>query len=53
MCAFGSKFYIHFLAWWLTSVIPATWEVEIRRILVQGQLRQKVSEISSQWISWM
>jgi hypothetical protein len=29
----------HFLAgrWWLTPVIPATWEADIRRIVVQGQ----------------
>jgi hypothetical protein len=30
---------------WLTWVIPATWEVEIGRIIVQGQPRQKVNEI--------
>jgi hypothetical protein len=29
----------------LTPVIPTTQEVEIRRIVVQGQLGQKVSEI--------
>jgi hypothetical protein len=31
------------LGWllWLTSVIPATWEAEIRRITVQGQPRGK------------
>jgi hypothetical protein len=29
---------------WLTPVIPATWEVEIRRISVQCQPRKKVSE---------
>jgi hypothetical protein len=26
--------------WWLTSVILATWEAEIRKIVVQGQPRQ-------------
>jgi hypothetical protein len=31
---------------WLTSVIPATQDEEIRRIVVQDQLRQKVSKIS-------
>jgi hypothetical protein len=28
---------------WLTPIILATWEAEIRRIAVQGQLRQKSS----------
>jgi hypothetical protein len=28
----------------LTLVIPAIWEAEIRRIKVQGQPKQKVSE---------
>jgi hypothetical protein len=27
--------------WWLVPVIPATWEAEIRRILVQGHPKQK------------
>jgi hypothetical protein len=27
--------------WYFTAVIPATWEVEVRRIQVQGQFRQK------------
>jgi hypothetical protein len=27
---------------WLTSIILATWEAEIRRILVQSQLEQKI-----------
>jgi hypothetical protein len=31
-------------AWWLTHVIPDTQEVEIRRIVVQGQSGQKVSK---------
>jgi hypothetical protein len=34
--------------WWLRPVIPATWEAEIRRTKVQGQIRQKVSEIPYQ-----
>jgi hypothetical protein len=29
-------------AWWLTPVIPATQEAEIRRITVQSQCRQIV-----------
>jgi hypothetical protein len=32
----------------LLPVIPATWEAEIRRIIVQDQLRQKVRKIPSQ-----
>jgi hypothetical protein len=32
-------------AWWLTSVILASWNSEIRRIKVQGQSGQKVSKI--------
>jgi hypothetical protein len=32
----------------IISIIPATWEVEIRKLEVQGQPRQKVSEIPSQ-----
>jgi hypothetical protein len=31
-------------AWWLTSIIPATWKEEIRRIAIQGWPRQKVNE---------
>jgi hypothetical protein len=34
--------------WRLKSVILATWEVEIRRIMVQGQAGEKVLEIPSQ-----
>jgi hypothetical protein len=26
--------------WWLTPIILATWEAEIRRIVVQGQARK-------------
>jgi hypothetical protein len=33
--------------WWLTSVIPATWEADIRRIEVQGQPGQKVFKTPS------
>jgi hypothetical protein len=35
---------------WVTPVIPAIWEVEMGRILVQGQLRQKVHKTPSQTI---
>jgi hypothetical protein len=34
--------------WWLTSVILATQEAEIRRIMVPNQPRQIVREIISQ-----
>jgi hypothetical protein len=34
-----------------TAVIPATWEVEIRRMEVPGQPWQKVNETTSQPIS--
>jgi hypothetical protein len=37
---------------WLTSVILATWEVDIRRVIVEGQPRPKVSETSAQQIIW-
>jgi hypothetical protein len=37
---------------WFTPAIPATWEAEIRRIIIQGKPRQKVSEILSHQISW-
>jgi hypothetical protein len=33
-------------------VIPATWEVRIRMIVVQGQAREKVRDTPSQPISW-
>jgi hypothetical protein len=33
---------------WFHSVIPATWEAEIGRIMVRGQPRQKFSEVPSQ-----
>jgi hypothetical protein len=41
------------LVQWLMSVIPATWELESQKFMVQGQPGQKVSEIPSQYISWM
>jgi hypothetical protein len=37
--------------WWLTPVILATWEAEIRRIAVRGQTRQKVQETPYQPIA--
>jgi hypothetical protein len=37
--------------WWPTSVIPAIQEAQIRRITIQGQYRQKVSETLSPSIS--
>jgi hypothetical protein len=43
------------LAWgqaqWLMTIIPATWEVEAKRITVRGQTRQKVSKTPSQPIA--
>jgi hypothetical protein len=33
--------------------IPATWEVQIRRIAILGQPGQKVSMTPSQSISWV
>jgi hypothetical protein len=36
---------------WLTPVIPATWEVAIRRLTIQGQPRQKVLKIPLQSIT--
>jgi hypothetical protein len=41
---------VNLQAIWLTPIILATLEAEIRKILVQGQLRQKVSETPSQQI---
>jgi hypothetical protein len=37
--------------WWLTSVISGTQEVEIVRIVVRSQPKQKVSETPFQQIS--
>jgi hypothetical protein len=34
-------------------IIPATWETEIRKIAVQGQPTQKVSETLSQRTIWI
>jgi hypothetical protein len=35
-------------AWWLKPIILAVWEAEIGRILISGQPRQKLHELSSQ-----
>jgi hypothetical protein len=46
---------IHLLlcwAWRWLPAIPATWEVEIRKITVQGQSRKNVYETPSQQMSW-
>jgi hypothetical protein len=34
-------------AWWLTVVIPDTWEVEIRRIPARDQLEQNIQGIAN------
>jgi hypothetical protein len=36
---------------WLLPVIPTTWEVEVKRITVPGQLGPKVGETTTQSIS--
>jgi hypothetical protein len=38
-------------AWWLMTVIPAKQEAEIRKIIVQCQVGQKVSQSPSQPIA--
>jgi hypothetical protein len=37
--------------WWFMPVIPAIWEVEVRRVAVQVQAEKNVSETLSQPIS--
>jgi hypothetical protein len=34
--------------WWLTLIILITWEVEMGRVVVQGQLMQKIHETPPQ-----
>jgi hypothetical protein len=36
--------------WWVLSVFPATWKMELRRVKVQGQPRKRVVETPSQTI---
>jgi hypothetical protein len=36
------------LVWWLIPVSPATLEAEIRRMEIQGQSKEKVSETPTQ-----
>jgi hypothetical protein len=43
---------VSFQVQWLMSVIPAIWELEIRRMEVWNQLVQKISETLSQRTSW-
>jgi hypothetical protein len=38
---------------WFTPVIPATWEAEIGKIMVQGWPRQKVHKTTSYQMSWV
>jgi hypothetical protein len=38
-------------AWWFAPVIPTIQEAEIRRIAVQGQPEQKISETLSQQVN--
>jgi hypothetical protein len=50
-------FFLKATSWgqWLTLVIPATWEAEIKRIEVWGQPRQTVPEIpfsTNSWVWW-
>jgi hypothetical protein len=40
------------LAQWLSPVILATREVTIKRILVQGQHRQKIGKTTTQQTRW-
>jgi hypothetical protein len=53
-----SFFKSQFLGWapWLRAIILTTKEVEIRRMVIPGQPRQKVCETPSQptkiWVLW-
>jgi hypothetical protein len=48
----GKKMYKTGQAWWQSPAIPATQEVEIKWIMVQGQPEQKAGKIPSQQRNW-
>jgi hypothetical protein len=37
-------------AWWLVPMIPATWEAEVWRIVVQGQTRNKCDTLFKKYV---
>jgi hypothetical protein len=50
------EFQISIQAWWVKSIILATQEAEVGKIMVQGQSGQKVHETSpistNDWVWW-